>query len=168
MKSLAPLKFSIRSFDPRDQPACGALHNDGRIGPDAPENDSGLDIDDIAAAYIRTAGNHFYVAESPGLGVVGMIGILHSDGMGEIRRLRVRNDVRGRGVGITLLEHAVRFCADQNYLKVALDTYIERDEAIRVFAKYQYRLDRARQYAGKEMIYFYLDLYTSDANDEPA
>ena len=97
-----------------------------------------------------------------------MIGVLHSDGMGEIRRLRVRSDVRGRGIGITLLEHAVRFCKDKNYLKVALDTYIEREEAIKLFAKHQYRLDRTRQYAGKEMIYFYLDLYTSEAGDEPA
>ena len=148
------------------KPACQKLYEEARIGGQIPPNDSGLDIDDIHEAYIATEGNNFFVAEAEGKSVIGMIGVLHSDGMGEIRRLRVRGDVRGHGIGMSLLRQAVQHCVDRNYLKVALDTYIEKPEAIKLFAEHHYRVDRAQAYAGKEMIYFYLDLYTSDAKED--
>jgi ribosomal protein S18 acetylase RimI-like enzyme len=154
--------ISIRSFTPKDQSACRKLYVEGLMGGKIAENDTGLDIDDIQAAYM-VEGNHFWVAEDEQKRIVGMVGVQHHEAdSAEIRRLRVQQDMRRRGIGSRLLETALRFCQDRNYLKVALDTYIERDAAIKLFEKYRFRHERSKKLGSKELMYFYLDLYTSD------
>lgn len=166
MEKEASAEVTIRSFQAQDLDACRRLYHEGLIGGQIAENDTGLDIDDIEAAYMKTPGNHFWVAVAAENQVVGMIGVMHSDGVGEIRRLRVANDHRRRGIGSALLEHAVRFCQENNYLKVALDTFIERDPAMKLFEKFRFRHGRTRSYSGKDLLYFYLDLYTSDREEQ--
>ena len=157
------LPVTIRSFKPGDQPVCQKLYVEGLIGGELAKNDTGLDIDNIQAAYM-TEGNHFWVAESEQREIIGMVGVQHHDeGSGEIRRLRVRQDVRRRGVGSQLLEAAIKFCKDRGYLKVALDTFVEREAALKLFEKFRVRHERTKSVCGKELLYFYLDLYTSDA-----
>ena len=156
--------FEIRSFRPADEAACRRLFHEGLIGGSIAPNDSGLDIDDIELAYVRPAGNTFFVAAADDA-VVGMIGVMHSDGVGEIRRLRVAESHRRRGIGSKLLEKALEFCREQNYLKVALDTFVERDGAVRLFEKFKFRHGKSRAYSGKELMVFYLDLYSGDAKD---
>ncbi len=158
--------FVIRSFQSSDLEACRRLYREGLIGGQIAENDTGLDIDDIDAAYLRTPGNHFWVAQTPEGQIVGMIGVMHSDGVGEIRRLRVAESHQRRGIGSALLEQAVKFCQEHNYLKVALDTFMEREPALKLFDKFRFRHGRTRSYAGKDLLYFYLDLYTSDQKDD--
>src|SRR5689334_22732593 len=94
------LPITIRSVCPDDFPACRKLYSEGLIGPTKiPDNDTGLDIDDIAAAYMSSPNNHFWVALNQQGEVVGMIGVQQcEEGVGEIRRLRVRQDSRRRGV----------------------------------------------------------------------
>lgn len=162
------LPVTVRSFRPSDLPDCRRLYVEGLLGGKLAENDTGLDIDDIESAYMR-AGNHFWVAETPDGQVVGMIGVQHHDaGAGEIRRLRVRQDMRRKGIGTRLVEVAVKFCHDQQYLKVTLDTFVERDAAIRLFDKFRFHHSRTRNVAGKELMYFYLDLYTGPQRNADA
>jgi len=157
----------IRSFTRADQAACKALYEQGLIGGKISENDTGLDIDDIEAAYMKD-GNHFWVAEADGT-VVGTIGVQHHDeGTGEIRRLRVHPEYRRRGIGTALVETAVRFCREQNYLKVTLDTFMERDPAIRLFEQFKFRHYRTKTFGEKELVYFYLDLYAGEIRDPHA
>ena len=157
------LPVRIRSFSGCDQEACQKLYVEGLIGGALAENDTGLDIDNIHAAYM-SAGNHFWVAESEQGEIIGMVGVQHhEEGTGEIRRLRVRQDVRRRGVGTHLLEAAIKFCKERGYLKVALDTFVEREAALKLFEKFRFRHERTKSVGGKELLYFYLDLYTSDA-----
>src|SRR5438093_1682876 len=136
---LPDLPINVRSFRPDDLSACRKLYVEGLLGGKLAENDTGLDIDDIDAAYMRTPGNHFWVAESmpgaigPERQVVGMIGLQHHEqGVGEIRRLRVRSDVRRRGIGTKLVEAALKFCHEHGYLKITLDTFMEREPAIKL------------------------------------
>ena len=174
----------IRSFRPADQAACGRLYGEGLVGGSLSDNDTCADLDDIHSAYMKCAGSHFWVAEvehglpgaataNGGIGngsgaaggwvVVGMIGVQHHDaGSGEIRRLRVAQAYRRRGIGSALVEAAVRFCEERNYLKVTLDTFMEREPAIRLFEKFRFRHFRTRTVAGKELMYFLLDLYAGD------
>ena len=163
------MSIRVRSFEQKDLPACRQLYVEGLLGGKLAENDSGLDIDDIESAYMKTPGNHLWVAEtSPGAdgkagAVVGMIGVQHfHDGKGEIRRLRVRSDHRRRGIGSRLVETALKFCQDHGYLKITLDTFMEREPAVKLFEKFHFRHDKNRTFAGKELMYFYLDLYGSD------
>lgn len=153
---------AIREFEHRDQAACRALYVDGLIGGHIADNDTGYDIDHISDAYMKLPGSRFWVAESNSEQIVGMIGVQHhDDGDGQIRRLRVRNDCQGRGIGTALLETALQFCLEKNYLKVTLDTFVKRDAAVRLFEKFRFRLDRTRSVGQKELAYFYLDLYAS-------
>jgi ribosomal protein S18 acetylase RimI-like enzyme len=157
------LPIIVRSFRPKDLPACRELYVGGLVGGAIAENDSGLDIDDIESAYMKTPGNHFWVAQVQDGPVVGMIGVQHhEEGVGEIRRLRVHEQYRRRGIGSKLMETALRFCQDQQYLKITLDTFMEREPAIRLFEKFRFRHSRTRESHGKEMMYFYLDIYLGD------
>jgi ribosomal protein S18 acetylase RimI-like enzyme len=158
--------FVIRSFRQEDLPACTQLYRDGLLGGKIAENDTGLDMDDIESAYMSTPGSHFWVAQTSGAAsreVVGMIGVQqHEESVGEIRRLRVRQDLRRRGIGSALIETALKFCRDRGYLKIALDTFVDREPAIKLFEKFHFRHSRTRAVGDKEVMHFYLDLYTRD------
>lgn len=156
----------IRSYQPGDLPACRALYRDGLLGGKIAENDTGLDIDDIDRAYMNHPGSHFWVAQTPQGDVVGMVGVQqHEPGVGEIRRLRVQIDHRRKGIGTLLMEQAVKFCSEHQYLKVALDTFIDRDPAIKLFNKFHFHHSRTRRVGGKDLLYFYLDLYEGEKQE---
>jgi ribosomal protein S18 acetylase RimI-like enzyme len=154
------MPVTVRSFRPEDQAACRSLYLDGLLGGKIADNDTGFDIDDIESAYLKTDGNHFWVAAAQDGRIVGMIGVQHHDeGVGEIRRLRVDRAFRRRGIGSALMEAALRFCQERGYLKITLDTYVEREPAIRLFEKFHFHHYRTRTVSGKDLMYFYLDLY---------
>ena len=160
--------FHVREFRREDLPACRKLYVEGLLAGKLAENDTGSDIDDIEWAYMKPPGNHFWVAETNGEGgggreVVGMIGVqAHEEDCGEIRRLRVRGDHRRRGIGSALVEAALRFCQEKGYLKIELDTFVDREAAIRLFEKFRFRHSRSRKVGEKELMYFYLDLYMGE------
>ena len=150
----------IRSFKSGDLSTCSKLYREGLIGGRIAENDTALDIDDIEAAYMSSPECHFWVAEGEGGEVWGMIGVQgHSEGVGEIRRLRVAQEHRRRGIGSALMEQALKFCHDRGYIKIALDTFMEREPAIKLFEKFHFKHSRTREVNGKELLYFYLDIY---------
>jgi ribosomal protein S18 acetylase RimI-like enzyme len=150
----------IRSYQASDRKAVQGLYEQGLLGGQIAENDTGFDIDDIDLAYMKAPGSHFWVAEDENGQVVGMIGVQqHEPGRGEIRRLRVHLDHRRRGIGSKLLQAALEFCRDRGILKVTLDTFIEREPALRLFEKFHFRHERTRESQGKQLMFFYLDLY---------
>ncbi len=103
-----------------------------------------------------------WVAEHPVAGVVGMVGLRHmSDDVVEMRRLRVESAFRGQGIGSALVRHATKVCAERSYLKVQLDTYIERASAIRLFERAGFVLARTKPSENglHARLDFYLDLY---------
>jgi ribosomal protein S18 acetylase RimI-like enzyme len=153
----------IRSFKREDLPTCSKLFREGLIGGRIAENDTALDIDDIETAYMNSPESHFWVAEGDDGQVWGMIGVQgHEQGVGEIRRLRVAHEHRRRGIGSALMERALGFCRDRGYIKIALDTFMEREPAIKLFEKFHFRHSRTRVVNGKEIQHFYLDLYQTD------
>ena len=158
---------AIRSFRPSDLPDCRKLYSEGLVGGRISENDTGTDIDDIEFAYMKSPGSHFWVAEAPEGRVVGMIGVQHHDeGVGEIRRLRVAEEHRRRGIGSALMETALKFCQEKQYLKITLDTFMEREPAIHLFEKFRFRHSRTRRVGDKDLLYFYLDLYMGEHRRE--
>ncbi len=170
--------YRIRPFDDSDQPICRGLYTEGLLGGKLADNDTGLDVDDIRSAYLLDPRSGFWVAQlteaAPQFGqwlptgarpgdIVGMVGVQHhEEGVGEIRRLRVHPAHRRRGLGSRLLETAVRFCRDSGCLKVQLDSYVEQRSAVRLFERFHFRHGRTRSVGGKQLLYFYLDLYTQE------
>jgi ribosomal protein S18 acetylase RimI-like enzyme len=160
MEGSANISVSVRDFQACDTEACHKLYSEGLLGGRIADNDTGLDIDDIAAAYMANPKNHFWVALGGDNQVVGMIGVQHhEEGVGEIRRLRVRSDMRRRGIGTQLVSTALKFCADNQYLKVTLDTFMDREPALKLFEKFGFHHDRTKSLSGKDLLYFYLDIY---------
>jgi GNAT superfamily N-acetyltransferase len=160
---LPPIPVKVRTYQPRDRDVVKHLYVEGLIGGHIAPNDTGLDIEDIPGAYLASPNNHFWVAENMAGEVVGMIGVQsHRDGEAEIRRLRVRQDHRRRGIGAKLLETAIEWCKEFGCLKVTLDTYMERDPALKLFEKFKFKHSRTRDVSGKSLLYFYLDLYSGD------
>lgn len=159
--------FRIRSFEDSDLNTCRKLYVEGMLRGRLAENDTGMDIADIESAYMRKSGSHFWVAETDAGEVVGMIGVQHHEqGVGEIRRLRVSQNHRRRGIGSALVEAAVRFCNEREYLKVTLDTFIEREPAIKLFDKFHFHHSKTKHVGEKELLYFYLDLYHGEKKAE--
>jgi ribosomal protein S18 acetylase RimI-like enzyme len=165
MDQPADIPVTIRSFRREDQQACQTLYREGLIGTTKiADNDTGFDMDDIESSYMKRRGNCFFVAINNAGEVVGTIGVQHhEDSTGEIRRLRVRQDSQRRGIGSKLLETALKFCQDHSYLKVTLDTFMSTEPAMRLFEKFRFRHSRSRTVGGKELKYFYLDLYAGEA-----
>jgi hypothetical protein len=60
------------------------------------------------------------------------------------------------------METAVKFCADQQYLKIKLDTFVDREPAIKLFQKFRFRHDRTRKVGERDLLYFYLDIYGTE------
>ena len=164
MSAEPEIPVKIRAFTPSDQAACRALYVDGLVSGKNADNDTAMDIDAIQHAYMRP-GSHCWVGEAPDdEKLSAMIGVQqHDAGVGEIRRLRVQLEFRRRGIGQALVETAIRFCREQNYLKVCLDTFMDHEAAIQLFEKFGFRHNRTRKVGDKEMVDFYLDLYSGDA-----
>jgi ribosomal protein S18 acetylase RimI-like enzyme len=157
------IAFRIRPYQPGDYAACQQLFAGGRIDGRVADDDTGADIDQIEKAYLK-AGGQFWVAELTDpqhVGqVVGMIGVQQREqGSAEVRRLRVDVPFRRRGIGAALMDQALRYCQETGHLRIILDTYHEREPAIRLFEKFHFRHARTRRVGEKDLLYFYLDLY---------
>jgi ribosomal protein S18 acetylase RimI-like enzyme len=164
MSGQADIAFRIRSYRAGDHAACKRLFLDGLIGGKIAENDVGADIDQIEKSYLN-AGGHFWVAELTDPvhngEVVGMIGLQQREkSSAEIRRLRVDEKYRRRGIGSALMDAALHHCQEHGHLRIILDTFMEREPAVRLFEKFRFRHVRNRRVGEKDLLYFYRDLYS--------
>jgi ribosomal protein S18 acetylase RimI-like enzyme len=168
MQPLDDIIVTIRPFRPPDQSAVQRLYREGLLGTNKiADNDTGFDMEDVESSYMKRPGNTFLVAVNSANEVVGTIGIQHHEAStGEIRRLRVRPDSQRRGIGSKLMEAALKFCHDHQYLKVTLDTYMDHEPAMKLFEKFRFRHSRSRTVGEKELRYFYLDLYAGEVRKE--
>lgn len=158
-------RVKVRQARDEDRPVLRELFLASLLEQQVPANDTGADIDNLQEAYFSDGGESgFWVATYERLIIVGMIGVQRiSDNSAEVRRLRVRDEFRRRGIGSLLMREAIAFCQRLGYLKVVLDVRTERGPALAMFEKFGFRLARTREVDGRKMLDFYLDLY-SDPN----
>lgn len=165
-EAISPESVQIRTFQPSDQAAVSHLYTHGLLSGQITINDTGADIEMIEEAYLNADKANFWVAEHDGR-VVGMVGVAEDEpNTAEVRRLRVDPSVQGRGIGRMLMEAALGFCRHHGYLKVRLDTRIEKDTATDLFDRFGFQHHRSRDVPGKEVLEFYLDLYRDPKADE--
>jgi len=163
---LQPGQVRIRTYQPADQPAVSRLYVSGLLAGQIATNDTGADIEMIEEAYLNAEKAGFWVAEVDGK-VVGMVGVAEDEpNVAEIRRLRVEREFQSKGIGTMLLEEALGFCRHHSYLKVRLDTRIEKDTATDLFDRFGFQHHRSRDVPGKELLEFYLDLYREPKPDD--
>ncbi len=83
------------------------------------------ELADVAAHYAPPGGAVFVASAETGelLGVVGVRAI--GDGIAELKRLFVREESRGTGLGRRLAERAVAFARDAGHAAIRLDSDLE-------------------------------------------
>jgi GNAT superfamily N-acetyltransferase len=128
----------IRTFEARDIDSVWALHREGlqQTTPEYPEVVAHYESDlrGMEGHYL-VDGSHFWVAELDGA-LVGMTGIERADAeTGRLRRMRATTDRRRSGIAQALLETAERFCRDQGYRRLVLDTTEHQTAAHRLYEK---------------------------------
>ncbi|MHC4218371.1 MAG: GNAT family N-acetyltransferase [Planctomycetota bacterium] len=153
-------EITVRLARADDHAALRVLFKEGLIEGQIRGNDTGADIENIQEAYFSDEGQSaLWVADFKD-DIIGMIGVQKtSDHEAEVRRLRVREGYRRRGLGAKLMEQALGFCQHHGYLKIMLDVRVERAAAIKLFEKFGFTLARQRDLEGRRILDFYLDIY---------
>jgi len=128
---------TICTCEPCDHAAVWNLHREGmETTPEyldvAPKYED--DLHHIEDKYL-TPGSSFWVAEADGT-LVGMAAIQRIDAQtGRLRRMRVTAAHRRRGIAQRLLETAERFCREQGYRRLILDTTEQQTAAHRLYER---------------------------------
>ena len=157
--SLAGVTVRLARAD--DYAALRLLFRQGLIGGQLRDNDTGADIENVEEAYFSDEGQSALWVADHNDDIIGMIGVQKtSDHEAEVRRLRVREGYRRRGLGAKLMEQALGFCQHHGYLKVMLDVRIERGPAIKLFEKFGFKLARQREIENRKILDFYFDIYS--------
>jgi ribosomal protein S18 acetylase RimI-like enzyme len=166
MTSLTPPSFdiedvTIRLAEDHDHAEIADLFHVTTLTGPPRNNDTGADIANLREGYFADDGASGFWVASHGGTVIGMIGVQSTgENTAELRRLRVREEFRGAGIGRRLLEHAIEFCRERDYLKITLDVRTERGPAIALIEKMGFVLSRRRKVGEYKIADFYLDLYT--------
>lgn len=96
------------------------------------------DLDDVAERYGEAGG--FWVAELDQQ-IVGTIAVRPKEGRAcEIKRLYLRADMRGKGLGQALYEHAEAFLRACGYDRIWLDSSRRFEKAHRLYERNGFRL----------------------------
>jgi GNAT superfamily N-acetyltransferase len=156
-----PDGLAIRRYEPRDNERVWELHWEGVLNTtrDYPKVDPKYDADLSALEdeYLGD-GSNFWVVDGPE-GLVGMAAIRRIDEKtGRLRRMRVTESWRRKGIARALLDEAIAFCRSCGYQRLILDTTEHQTAAQRMYegAGFQYVGERS---LGPFTIYDYvLDL----------
>lgn len=162
---MEPIQVQVRLAQESDHTEIMRLFRSGMLEGQLRDGDTGADVDHLIDGYFSDEGaSGFWIATIDADGderIVGMIGVQRTgENSAEIRRLRVDEEFRRRGVGTSLMNEAVTFCHRRGYLKVVLDVRIERAPAIAMFEKTGFQLARTREIDERKTLEFYLDLYS--------
>ncbi len=130
----------IRRYEPGDERAVRRLHNEAlnEVGAHLGSGPWDDDLDDIEGVYLESGGE-FLVGELEGE-VVAMGAIKRvSPDAAEVKRMRVRPDLQGRGYGQAMLDSLHRNAAGLGYTTLHLDTTVQQRAARRLYLKNGYR-----------------------------
>ncbi len=134
-----PHAVRIRQYEPRDYDDVWRLHREGveQTASEYPAAVKGYedDLRGIEETYLSD-GSNFWVIEAPE-GVVGMAAVSRVDAKtGRLRRMRVTEAWRRRGLARALLDTAVEFCRESGYDRVILDTTEQQAPAHKLYEGY--------------------------------
>jgi len=97
------------------------------------------DLRDIEQSYFRRAGV-FYVLEEEGGSIIGSYGLYPVDSNTcELRKMYLRRDYRGKGLGRRLLEQALTEARRLGFKTITLETASVLKEAVRLYEAYGFQ-----------------------------
>jgi len=127
-----------------------------RLQPDPDGTDA--DLSDLEGQYIARGGGFDVVANADGE-VIGSVGLYPVDASTcELRKMYLKAEARGHGVGKRLLEHALRRAHELGFSRVTLETASVLEEAIRLYERYGFRRYQASHLSTRCDAAYVLDL----------
>jgi putative acetyltransferase len=120
------------------------------------------DLADLEAHYAARGGSFDVIADPSG-SVVGCVGLDRIDGRTvELRKMYLRPDVRGKGLGRRLLDHAVDQARRMGFARITLETASCLRTAIQMYRAYGFRESDETIHASRCDLAMYLDLLPSE------
>lgn len=154
MKGGADVSLRIRDLEPDDLPAVRRLVEEvlGEFGFAAQVGGVDRDLQEVRARYGGGAAG-FWVADAEGA-VVGTVAVRPKDaGTCELKRLYVRPDHRGTGLGQRLYEHAEAFARAAGYSRIWLDSSRRFAKAHRLYRRNGFVLVESLQNDWEDDVY---------------
>ena len=141
-------EYTLRTYEPRDAAGVWDLHVEGLTGTRHIDPTWDDDVRNIPAVYLGS-GSCFWVLEAADGRLAAMLAVRRIDGeTAEIKRVRVRRDLRRAGLASRLIASAEMFCRKQGYEQIVLDTSTLQEPAQRLWEKNGYT--RTGERAGGE------------------
>ena len=129
----------IRRYEPKDKRAVRRLHDDAlnEVGAHLGSGDWDDDLDEVESVYLDSGGE-FLVGVLDGE-VVAMGALMRiSQEKAELKRMRIRPGLQGRGYGQTMLDALHLRAAELGYFTLRLDTTVQQRAAQRLYLKNGY------------------------------
>jgi GNAT superfamily N-acetyltransferase len=139
-QTLTAEPLRIRRYEPGDRRAVRRLHDDAlnEVGAHLGTGPWDDDLDEIETFYLDEGGE-FLVGVLDGE-VVAMGALMRiSPERAELKRMRVRPGLQGRGYGQAMLDALHRRACDLGYSRLRLDTTVQQRAAQRLYLKNGYR-----------------------------
>ena len=130
----------IRRYRPSDKRAVRRLHDDAlnEVGAHVGAGPWDDDLDDIEGVYLDSGGEFLVGILEGEVVAMGAIRRVSPDAA-EVKRMRVRPGLQGRGYGQTLLDALHRRAANLDYTTLHLDTTVQQRAARHLYTKNGYR-----------------------------
>jgi GNAT superfamily N-acetyltransferase len=130
----------IRRYRPSDKRAVRRLHDDAlnEVGAHLGAGPWDDDLDDIEGVYLDSGGEFLVGILEGEVVAMGAIRRVSPDAA-EVKRMRVRPGLQGRGYGQTLLDALHRRAANLDYTTLHLDTTVQQRAARHLYTKNGYR-----------------------------
>ena len=138
-QTLTTEPLHIRRYEPRDKHAVRLLHDDAlnEVGAHLGSGTWDDDLDEIESIYVDQGGE-FLVGVLDGE-IVAMGALMRiSPERAELKRMRVRPELQGRGYGQAMLDALHRRASELGYSTLRLDTTVQQRAAQHLYLKNGY------------------------------
>ena len=131
-------EYTLRTYEPRDAAGVWDLHVEGLSGTMHIDPNWDDDVRNVPHVYLRS-GCNFWILEAADGSLAAMLAVRRIDAKtAEIKRVRVRRDLRRAGLASRLIAAAEMFCREQGYAQIVLDTSTLQEAAQRLWEKNGY------------------------------
>jgi GNAT superfamily N-acetyltransferase len=130
----------IRRYEPGDKRAVRRLHDDAlnEVGAHLGAGPWDDDLDDIEGVYLESDGEFLVGILEGEVVAMGAIKRVSPD-VADVKRMRVRPGLQGRGYGQAMLDALHSSAADLGYTTLHLDTTVQQRAARELYLKNGYR-----------------------------
>jgi GNAT superfamily N-acetyltransferase len=145
----------IRRYEPGDKRAVRRLHDDAlnEVGAHMGSGPWDEDLDEIEDVYLGSGGEFLVGILEGEVVAMGALRRLPSDAA-EVKRMRVRPNLQGRGYGQAMLDALHRRAAELGYSTLRLDTTVQQLAARHLYLENGYREVRRGSIGPFECVFY--------------